>query len=73
MITDPRNSTAAGCDHRRCTSNDGVVIMGQDPFSEWTERLFDEPMRRAAQLIEEACDGYLLKIYRDLISVSGVW
>ncbi|MGI9509400.1 MAG: L-histidine N(alpha)-methyltransferase [Geminicoccaceae bacterium] len=40
--------------------------MDRDTFSDWTERLFDEPMRKAAHLIEEACDGYLLKIYRDL-------
>lgn len=40
--------------------------MASEAFSNWTESLFSTPMRRAAYLIEEACDNYLLKIYRDL-------
>ena len=40
--------------------------MADDTFDQWTERLFREPVRRAAYLIEEACDCYLQKIYRDL-------
>ncbi|MEM7044549.1 MAG: class I SAM-dependent methyltransferase, partial [Pseudomonadota bacterium] len=41
-------------------------IMRHDAFSDWCERLFSNEMRRAALLIERACDSYLTKVYRDL-------
>ena len=40
--------------------------MAYEAFTEWSEQLFNESMRRAAYLLEEACDNSLLKIYRDL-------
>lgn len=40
--------------------------MAHEAFSDWTERLFDGSLRRAAYLTEIACDHYLIKVYREL-------
>lgn len=56
-------SSRQGRDRRR--DGEGMSITGQG-FTQWTECLFDQSMRRACFLIEEACDLHLTAVYRDL-------